>query len=334
MEYGEKADVWSFGCCVYEMVELRPPFYSQNMLALATQIVEGKYAPISPDRSKDLAELISSCLTVLPASRPDILEVARIAASRMLLCLDDIFRMHVSKAKASQETPTYQQKRSTTGSRASFRENVSLESSSNSSIGLLARRKAAALEIAKQAPTLIDNSIDKPRPIKSLSAGQPSRNLVTSTSCFLPKIGGSGRGRRVTITEADHRRANSSGSVDKRLVKSQEGLTVRSASLQPISDPLLDILSQIHKIIMISELSPSESTNHKRRVVEQFRKRIFSPTSNAEMIKKHLRKLSTESHEEIELDLGYSDFRPVLTDIYKLGYQNGQFYNNRNPFVD
>ncbi|PIO60078.1 hypothetical protein TELCIR_18432, partial [Teladorsagia circumcincta] len=53
--------------------------------------------------------------------------------------------------------------RSTTGSRASFRENVSLESSSNSSIGLLARRKAAALEIAKQAPTLIDNSIDKPR---------------------------------------------------------------------------------------------------------------------------------------------------------------------------
>ncbi|XGW15633.1 hypothetical protein V3C99_001240 [Haemonchus contortus] len=322
MGYGEKADVWSFGCCVYEMTELRPPFYSQNMLALATQIVEGKYNPIGPERSKELSELITSCLTVSPASRPDILEVARIAASRMLLCLDDIFRMHVSKAKTLQEKSSFQQKRPTCDSRASFRENLSLESSSNSSVGVLTRRKAAASDIAKQVPTLIDNSIDKPRSIKSLSAGQSSRNLPNSTSCFLPKIGGSGRGRRITITEADHRRANSSGSVDKRMVKSQEGLTVRSASLQPISDPLLDILSQIHKIIMISELSPSESTNHKRRVVEQFRRRIFSPTSNAEMIKKHLRKLSTESHEEIELDLGYSDFRPVLTDIFKSGYQN------------
>uniref|UniRef100_A0A0N4Y218 Serine/threonine-protein kinase (inferred by orthology to a C. elegans protein) n=1 Tax=Nippostrongylus brasiliensis TaxID=27835 RepID=A0A0N4Y218_NIPBR len=311
MGYGEKADVWSFGCCVYEMAELHPPFYSQNMLALATQIVEGKYEPVAPERSKELSELISSCLIVSATSRPDILEVAKIAAPHMLLCLDDIFRMHVSKAKSTQETARPAQR--------SFKENASLDSSSNSSTGAFVRRKAAAAasslaapEVTKQLLPLINNSIDKPRTIKSLSAGQASRNLPTSISCVFPKIGSgsSGRGRRVTITETDHRRANSSGSIDRQ--KNQEGLTVRSASLRPISDPLLNILSKIHQIVLISDLSPPESTNHVRRVVEQFRRRLFGNASNADMIKKHLRKLCTESHEEIDLDLGFSDFRPTV----------------------
>ncbi|KHJ94518.1 hypothetical protein OESDEN_05553 [Oesophagostomum dentatum] len=267
-------------------------------------------------------------------------------------------------------------------------DNVSLESSSSSSVGLLARRKPAVAvvnaQLAKvQRLPLIDNSIDKPRTVKSLSAGQTTRNLPTSTSCTLPKIGGSGQGRRVTISESNHRRANSSGSVDRRRTgrtqeglsvrsaslrpisdplldvlaqihkivmisdaavkslsagqtarnlptstsctlpkiggsgqgrrvtisesnhrranssgsvdrrragKTQEGLSVRSASLRPISDPLLDVLAQIHKIVMISDAAPSESMNHKRRVVEQFRRRIFGKSSNADMIKKHLRK--------------------------------------------
>ncbi|VDO43500.1 unnamed protein product [Haemonchus placei] len=280
MGYGEKADVWSFGCCVYEMTELRPPFYSQNMLALATQIVEGKYNPIGPERSKELSELITSCLTVSPASRPDILEVARIAASRMLLCLDDIFRMHVSKAKALQEKPSFQQKRCE-------------KLSDNMKPFHLARRWSPINRLLGKGHSSRFENYLLILAIKSLSAGQSSRNLPSSTSCFLPKIGGSGRVSTVLHTcylavprgsDRTVRNYNMHG------YGNVEGccFVFRSASLQPISDPLLDILSQIHKIIMIS---PSESTNHKRRVVEQFRRRIFSPTSNAEMIKKHLRKV-------------------------------------------
>ena len=44
--YNEKSDIWSIGCLLYQMATLSPPFPTSNMLALAKNIVEGRFKPL------------------------------------------------------------------------------------------------------------------------------------------------------------------------------------------------------------------------------------------------------------------------------------------------
>ena len=96
--YGDKADVWSLGCCVYEMCALSPPFYSQNMLLLATTIVEGKYEPLNTALySSELIGMVDKCLTANNDHRPDIVGVAQMMTVKLMLCIDDVIRQQYSQ---------------------------------------------------------------------------------------------------------------------------------------------------------------------------------------------------------------------------------------------
>ncbi|KAJ6666473.1 hypothetical protein lerEdw1_020196 [Lerista edwardsae] len=89
--YGEKADVWAAGCVLYQMATLNPPFYSTNMLSLATKIVEAAYEPITEGAySEKLSAIIKRCLTPDAESRPDIVEVSSMISDAMMKYLDGL----------------------------------------------------------------------------------------------------------------------------------------------------------------------------------------------------------------------------------------------------
>jgi len=76
--YTDKADIWSLGVILYQLVALKNPFTDTNPLQTARKIVEGEIEPIiDPDDfySADLKTLIMKMMTPTSDERPDIIQV-------------------------------------------------------------------------------------------------------------------------------------------------------------------------------------------------------------------------------------------------------------------
>ena len=86
--YGEKADIWSLGCILYQTAMLRPPFEGSNPLSVAQAIVEGTYPPLRGSFAPLLQEVVSRLLCVDPEERPDIDVVASLISSVLMTELE------------------------------------------------------------------------------------------------------------------------------------------------------------------------------------------------------------------------------------------------------
>ncbi|PKU46408.1 serine threonine-protein kinase nek10 [Limosa lapponica baueri] len=98
--YGEKADVWAAGCILYQMATLNPPFYSTNMLSLASKIVGAVYEPVPEGLySEKVSFTIQRCLTPDAEARPDIVEVSSLLSDVMMKYLDVLSTSHLMLEK-------------------------------------------------------------------------------------------------------------------------------------------------------------------------------------------------------------------------------------------
>ena len=102
--YGEKADIWSLGCILYQTAMLRPPFQGGNPLVVARSIVEGTYAPLDDGYSELMARVIPRLLCVKPEQRPDIDEVAQMISPLLVSELERVRKAeHELRAEVSME---------------------------------------------------------------------------------------------------------------------------------------------------------------------------------------------------------------------------------------
>ena len=68
--YDSRCDVFSLGCCMYEMAALRLPFEARSMDELKAKIKNGAIQSMPSNYTEDLRSIIIKCLTKNPTARP------------------------------------------------------------------------------------------------------------------------------------------------------------------------------------------------------------------------------------------------------------------------
>ncbi|XP_039199655.1 serine/threonine-protein kinase Nek10 isoform X10 [Crotalus tigris] len=340
--YGEKADVWAAGCVLYQMATLNPPFYSTNMLSLATKIVEAVYEPVPGGvYTTKISAVIKRCLTPDAETRPDIVEVSSMISDVVMKYLDGLsnsqlvlekklererrrtqryfmeanrnaIKCHHQLAVLSQERYEKSSLSSSSSGTASlkseFSENTDIlsehfhqfsgkdeekdETLSDDNCVLENTEKDVFSELDDELDISDQSSSSSSSPLKESAFGKAGR-------CYVAKFSPWAVFREVFA----HSCIKRSLSAYERQPQARDYTGIPGFRPRPASAGIA--VSQ-------RKLPPTLHCNLKRRIVERFKKSLFSQQSNPCNLKSEIKKILQGSPELIEPNFLTSDCHLLL----------------------
>ncbi|KAK5977286.1 Serine/threonine-protein kinase nekl-2 [Trichostrongylus colubriformis] len=76
--YNQKSDLWSLGCVLYELIELKRAFDGENLPAIVMKITKCAYPQIGSHASAQLKGLVATLLQLNERKRPDTKGISKI----------------------------------------------------------------------------------------------------------------------------------------------------------------------------------------------------------------------------------------------------------------
>ena len=81
-------------------------------------------------------------------------------------------------------------------------------------------------------------------------------------------------------------------------------LSISPKHLREISDPILNMLTQLHKLVFVTQVAPPLSPCSRWTLLQHYKRALFGPGSSALALKTHLHKLATASTDTVGDGMG------------------------------